>query len=583
MGKATERKITVALAGNPNVGKSTLFNVLTGLHRHTGNWSGKTVDLASGTCRRGDTVFEFVDLPGTYSLAGLAEEKIASDFLVENHADCVVVVCDGSALERNLILALQMIQAGHNVIVCINLVDEAQKQGITVNAQKLSDALGVPVVRTAARKKQGLDALLQHIANQVGQMPPLAAQAWSNPIAHAQLLAAQCVRYDGNGETWRTELDRLLVSRRRGIPIMLCLLFLVLWLTVWGANYPSAWLEMLFDWGYGWLRAAAAPLPGWLSGILMDGMYACACRVLAVMLPPLTIFFLLFTLLEDVGYLPRMAFLLDGVMCRCGGCGKQALTMCMGLGCNAVGVTGCRIIASPRERLLAVLTNAMIPCNGRFPALIVLAGLYCPASGAAAGVALCVVAGVLGAMVSSGILSKTALRHQKSMFLMEMPPLRSPRLGSMLIHALWDRTLGIALRALTVAVPAGAVLWLLSQGQILGKCAAFLDGFGLLLGMNGVLLLAFILSLPANELLLPAVAMILAVSTADSGAMLLNAGITPKMALCASIFTVFHWPCGTTILTVYKETGKLSQTAAAVLLPTAVGIMLCMLLNLVLP
>ncbi len=583
MGKEMERKLTVALAGNPNVGKSTLFNVLTGLHRHTGNWSGKTVDLASGTCRRGNTEFTFVDLPGTYSLEGPAEEKIASDFLTENHADCVVVVCDGSALERNLILALQVIAAGCKTVVCVNLVDEAQKQGITVNTRKLSRLLGVPVVRTVARKKLGLDALLQHIAAQASQIPPLVPQTWEDPVFHAQQLAAQCVSYDTGGENWRSQLDRILVSRRRGIPIMLCLLFFVLWLTVWGANYPSAWMEALFDRGYIALHGLTAAWPRWLSGILLDGIYACTGRVLAVMLPPMTIFFLLFTLLEDVGYLPRMAFLLDGAMCRCGGCGKQALTMCMGLGCNAVGVTGCRIISSPRERLLAILTNAMIPCNGRFPTLIVLAGLFCPPSAAAVGVALCVVAGVLGAMAASGVLSKTALRHQQSIFLMEMPPLRSPRLGSMLIRSLWDRTAQIALRAVIVAAPAGAVLWLLAQGRVLGPIAAFLEGAGSLLGLNGVLLLAFLLSFPANELLLPSVAMILAVSAQNSGALLLEAGVTPKMALCAAVFTVFHWPCGTTVLTVYQETGKPSQAAAAVLLPTIVGILLCIVLNLLLP
>ena len=330
------------------------------------------------------------------------------------------------------------------------------------------------------------------------------------------------------------------------------------------------------------LAHLAAPLPRWLSGILLDGIYATASRVLAVMLPPMTIFFLLFTLLEDVGYLPRMAFLMDGCLCRCGGCGKQALTMCMGLGCNAVGVTGCRIIGSPRERLLAMLTNSMIPCNGRFPTLIVLAGLFSGPSAAAAVVALWVVAGVLGAMLTSGAMSKTVLRHRQSVFLMEMPPLRCPRLGTMLMRALWDRTAKIALRALTVAAPAGAVLWLLSRGDTLEKCAAILEPVGVAMGMNGLLLLAFILSFPANELLIPVVAMVLSVSAADSAAVLLSAGVTPKMALCAAAFTVFHWPCGTTVLTIHQESGKLRYTLAAVLLPSLVGILLCMTLNLLL-
>ncbi len=378
MSAASAQKHTIALAGNPNVGKSTLFNALTGLRRHTGNWSGKTVDIAAGVLRGSGGGYEIVDLPGTYSLHGQSEdERLAGQYIASAEADCVVVVCDAGALERNLILALQILMQAQRVILCINLVDEAKQQGIAVDGKRLSALLGVPVVLTAAAKNQGLQELLQEIRTCIAA-PPQMHRRWDNPIMDAQSIALECVYQQPQKESWRLVLDKILVSRRRGIPIMLLLLFLILWLTVWGANYPAMLLERGFDWGYAQLNVLLSDAPWWLRGILLDGVYATASRVIAVMLPPMAIFFPLFTILEDVGYLPRMAFLLDGKMRRCGGCGKQALTMCMGLGCNAVGVTGCRIIDSPRERLLAILTNAMIPCNGRFPTLIVLAGLFCP-------------------------------------------------------------------------------------------------------------------------------------------------------------------------------------------------------------
>ena len=586
MGGRAVQKLTVALAGNPNVGKSTLFNALTGLHRHTGNWSGKTVDLASGRLRQGDTLFEFVDLPGTYSLVGTAEERLAADYIRSGEADCVVVVCDAGALERNLILALQIIRMGAKVVLCVNLMDEARRQGITVDGEKLSRLLSVPVVLTTASRRQGIGQLLQSIRLAAGQPPALYPPAWAEPIAQAGIIAAACVQDTGAGQSFRIQLDRILLSRRRGIPILLTLLFLLVWLTVFGANYPSAWLQSLFDGGYDYLEFVAQSWPGWLSGLLLDGVYVTVARVLAVMLPPMAIFFVLFTVLEDVGYLPRMAFLLDGTLRRCGGCGKQALTLCMGLGCNAVGITGCRIIDSPRERLLAILTNAMVPCNGRFPTLILLAGLFCGSSQAALLVAGMVVLGVLGAMASSGVLSKTVLRHTPSVFIMELPPLRRPHLGHILTFSLWDRTLRIALRAVSVAAPAGALLWLMQQFDLVGRAADFLNPLGLLLGMNGAMLLGFLLSMPANELMIPITVMALTgvglQSATDSAAVLLSAGITWQNALCAMVFTVFHWPCCTTMLTIHRETGSLRKTLAAFLLPTAVGAALCMLLPFIL-
>lgn len=562
------QKMTVALAGNPNVGKSSLFNALTGLRHHTGNWSGKTVDIASGTLRHSGGTMEFVDLPGTYSLTGQSEEeRIAANYITVGQAHCVVVVCDATALERNLILALQILQRAEKVVVCVNLVDEARQQGIEVDEKKLSAALGAPVVLTAAARGRGISQLVEQIKKCIAA-PPQLHPSWDSPILDAQKIAAQCVRQSGTGEHWRLVLDKVLVSRRHGVPLMLLLLFLILWLTIWGANYPSRLLETCFDWGYE--RLSLIALPWWLKGLLLDGMYATTARVLAVMLPPMAIFFPLFTILEDVGYLPRMAFLLDGKMRRCGGCGKQALTLCMGLGCNAVGVLGCRIIDSPRQRLAAVLTNAMVPCNGRFATLIFLASLCCADGWAALAVAGAVVLGFLGAMLTTGALSKTALRHENSFFLLEMPPLRRPHLGQILVRSLLDRTLKVAARALMVAAPAGALIWVLEQSGSLGALATFLQPVGLLLGLNGAILLAFFLSFPANELLLPLIVMI------PGGSL----ELAWPVAVCAMVFTVFHWPCSTTLLTIYKETKSVKKTGLAFLLPTAVGFLLCMVLNL---
>ena len=582
---SVENNLTVALAGNPNVGKSTLFNTLTGSRQHTGNWPGKTVGVEKGYKKWKDTRFQFLDLPGTYSMQGNSpEEQTAAAYLNNENFDCTVVVCDGSCLERSLLLALQLIQQQTKIVVCVNLMDEAQCQGISVDAKKLEDMLDTPVVLTSAGKGEGIQKLLEQVRYTALSPPKQNLPNWASHVAAAEEMVKMCTCQVRNDD-FRQQVDRLIVSRRFGIPLMYLLLFVVLWLTVWGANYPGKLLESIFSSGYYWLQSMLIWMPVWLREVLLDGIYATCTRVISVMLPPMAIFFPLFSILEDIGYLPRMAFMLDPCMARCGGCGKQALTLCMGLGCNAVGVMGCRIIDSPRERLAAILTNAMVPCNGRFPALILLASVFFPKLGVVA-VAACVALGAAGATVTSGILCKTVLRASSSSFLMEIPPFRRPRLGKILRQSLVEKAGAMVWRTMKVAAPAGVILWLGVKTGLLPVLAAWLEPLGLLLGMSGVILLGFLFCLPANELLLPVIIMMFTGVANLQTVSLLNArqllleNISLQNAICMMVFTLFHWPCATTLMTVYRETGSLRKTAAAAMLPTAVGCFLCLVLQL---
>ncbi len=578
----------VALVGNPNVGKSTLFNCLTGLNQHTGNWPGKTVEQIEGIVKKGENSMTLIDLPGTYSLHGASEdERVTAEYLGSGKADCVVAVCDANTLQRSLILALEVMQVTDRVVLCVNLMDEAKRNGITIDAKKLSEITRVPVVVTSAGKGEGMDELVKAIVK-TASGPEQLKKDWDDPYEAASQIACQCVvERDSANREFRRRIDSLFVSRKFGVPFMGLVLLLIVWLTVWGANVISQGMETVFSLVYDRVAAYSAFLPWWLAGLLTDGVFATVGRVICVMLPPMLIFFPLFTLLENIGYLPRMAFLLDPTMARCGCCGRQALTLCMGLGCNAVGVMGCRILSSPKQRLAAMLTNAFVPCNGRFPSLILLGSLLFPQAGTALIVAACVVLGAAGATAVCGVLNQTVLRSDDSTFVMEIPPFRRPRLGRIIVRSLLDRTLQIAGRAILVAAPAGGVLWLFSTFGWMEILCNILDPLGQLLGMNGIVLTAFLFCLPANELLIPVILMVLSGSgsihsASSMGSEPLQAFMTIKMAVCTMAFTLFHWPCSTTLMTFYRETGSIKKTAVAFLLPTAVGMFLCFTLNLVL-
>lgn len=591
----------VALAGNPNVGKSTVFNALTGMRQHTGNWAGKTVGCACGRCRSAREQYLLVDLPGTYSLQPhSAEEAVACDFVRGGKADAVVVVCDATCLERTLVLALQMHSVTPNTIVCVNLLDEARHKRIHIDLPALQAQLGMPVVGVTARKKKTLRALLDALdAVMAAPQPrPDGAPEAGDPaddVRRAEVICRAAVRRETPEYAARDRrLDRLLTSRATGYPIMLLGLAAVLWLTIAGANAPSEWLAHFFGWAQGRFSAMLIFLhaPPWLQGLLVDGMFRTLAWVVAVMLPPMAIFFPLFTLLEDAGYLPRVAYNLDRPFQACRACGKQALTMCMGLGCNAAGVVGCRIIDSERERLLAVLTNSLMPCNGRFPALIALMTMFFSLSGSTLTAALLLTAAlVLCVGLTFGatwLLSVTVLRGKPSAFALELPPYRAPQVGQVLVRSVFDRTLFVLGRAAAVAAPAGMVLWALANVHsggvsLLTRCAAALDPLGRVMGMDGVLLLAFVLGFPANEIVLPIAVMGYlaqgslsdALGLAQMHALLTANGWTWTTAVSAVLFFLLHWPCSTTLWTIRRETGSAKWTLLAAMLPTALGMALC--------
>ena len=612
-----EFRYEIALAGNPNVGKSTIFNALTGLKQHTGNWSGKTVSNAIGYYKQSkNTAVKVVDLPGTYSLnANSQEEIIAKEYIESKCYDCIVVVADATNIERNLSLVLQILQLTQRAVLCLNLYDEAQKAGVIIDADELSLQLGIPVVCTCANEKSSIVKLRATVDDLVsGKNKTYAVQSIidtkpddyeayiENIYSVSTSVCSKCVYMPADKDKLNRKIDKLLTQKSTGIPIMLALLGIIFWITIVGANYLSDLLCICFDYIKNVLLMMLSTLSvnSLVLSFIVDGVYTTLAWVVAVMLPPMAIFFPLFSLLEDSGYLPRIAYNLDGCFSKSGAHGKQALTMAMGFGCNACGVMGCRIIDSQREKSIAILTNSFMPCNGKLPSLIVISSIFIATTSLAfinsvitAGVLLLlIIFAVAMTLITSKVLSSTILKGQSSSFILELPPYRKPQIIKTIIYSLKNRALFVLLRAIAVALPAGAVIWCFANIEInstslLEYCSDFLEPVGNALGLDGVIIMAFILGFPANETVIPIMLMSYTSGVAltdynnvfELGAMLTNNGWTLATAICFIIMCMFHFPCSTTTLTIYKETKSIKLTILSLLIPTIIGVALCFVIN----
>lgn len=679
-------KSDILLVGNPNVGKSTIFNALTGLKQHTGNWTGKTVSAVSGIMKNKDSSYTITDTPGTYALlSNSPEEEVTIETLYQNPNALTLVIADATCLCRNLLLLFQVMQAANHVALCVNLMDEAEKKGIHLNLNRLEENLGIPVIAMTARKQKNMGRLKNFLCSNLENKPTVKKITYTQEIENATKNIVQMIQnvhcpiqspefiaqkfllhpqlakkllrevnfsdkyieeiyqialqekrnllqkglsvidlQDNYMETWRRmaeaatiaavtkhseniqpyqkKIDRILTSKILGIPIMLAFLALILWITISAANIPSAYLSKFFNWFHPHFLGmlTALHLPEILISILSDGVYRTLTWVISVMLPPMAIFFPLFTLLEDLGYLPRIAFNLDKYFKKAGTSGKNALTMCMGLGCNAVGVTGCRIISSDTQRLTAILTNTFMPCNGRFGILILLSTLITRSILGKENnllsvllVILIILVGIAATLAITKLLNRIYFKSENPTFILELPPYRKPQILKTLYHSLVDRTLTILGRAITVSAPAGAILWILSAMQIgeiplLQYLGDFLDPLGHILGLDGFILLAFFLALPANEIVLPILLMcylsansMIEISDVNLlSDILCQQGWTILTAVNMMLFSLLHFPCGTTLYTIYKETHSIRWTVLSFVIPILTACMVCCTTNL---
>jgi ferrous iron transport protein B len=667
----TEKRIVVGLAGNPNVGKSAIFNTLTGSRQHVGNWPGKTIERAEGDFHHGEWQIHLVDLPGTYSLAAQSpEEIVARDYILSDEPDVIVDVVDATCLERNLNLTLQSLELTDKVVVALNLMDEVQRQGWEIDTEALQEALGIPVMPTVAIEGEGLPELVEEVvavAEGCRRTEPVAVDYGVTVEGYVQDLEADldslgidgqsqwvalrlleddpeivrafkegnlshcCLREDAprassealqavlrrasrlreatdpdarveivrrryelahelthrvarrlrGVETSLTErIDRIITHRIWSWPIMLAILVGVLWITIQGANIPSSWLGNAFAWLAEVTRDLLLSInaPWWLVGSLVDGLIVGTGTVIAVMLPPMIIFFTAFNLLEDIGFLPRIAFNLDRLMRAMGSQGKHTLVAMMSFGCNVTGVLSSRIIEGPKDRIVAIVTAPLVLCNGRFGAGLALIILFF--GNQALEMTLIYLFISVGAMLlATWLLNSFLFRREPGGFVMELPPFRTPKWGQVIWRTLVHQVGHTMGRAILIAAPATLIIWLLGnlppdvsfEQTAIGHLVRVLAPLGQPFGLTGEMLVALLFTLPAKEIVVSSLAMTygLQATLADSLTILdyLAQTWTTLVAFSFLTFYMLYLPCLVTVWATWKETRSLKWTMASLLLP----------------